>query len=42
MLFQEDDLDFVQWNNVDAISAAVGRDEVYYAKSKALQVRVDS
>ena len=42
MLYQEDDLDFVQWNDVDAISVVVGRDEVLYAKSMALQVRIDS
>jgi len=35
---QEDDLDFVQWSDVDAISVVVGRDEVLYAKSIALQV----
>ena len=37
-MLQEDDLDFVQWCNVDAISVVVGRDEVLYAKSIALQV----
>lgn len=39
VLLQEDDLDFVQWSDVDAISVVVGRDEVLYAKSISLQVR---